>query len=125
MANSSISISSIVINSVISASVAVSTVSASPSYPDITVGLSISNQSINASYFIVPTSILPEQQVEATDIGDGIGVETDLQKDFETFKTEGPAVTDDGGIRNIQLAKTDSVTMVESRVKSIYRFYRF
>ena len=79
MANSSISISSIVINSVISASVAVSTVSASPSYPDITVGVSISNQSINASYFIVPTSILPEQQVEATDVGDGVGVETDLQ----------------------------------------------
>tara|TARA_R100000231_G_scaffold47840_2_gene40957 strand:- start:6367 stop:7803 length:1437 start_codon:yes stop_codon:yes gene_type:complete len=125
MANSSISISSIVINSVISASVAVSTVSASPSYPDITVGVSISNQSINASYFIVPTSILPEQQVEATDVGDGVGVETDLQKDFETFKTEGPAVTDDGGIRNIQLAKTDSVTMVESRVKVFTDFIDF
>lgn len=125
MANSSISISSIVISPIIGISVAVSSASASLSYPDISVGVSISNQSINASYFIVPTSILPEQQVEATDIGDGVGVETDLQKDFETFKTEGPAVTDDGGIRNIQLAKTDSVTMVESRVKVFTDFIDF
>ena len=64
MANSSISISSIVITSVISFSVAVSSVSYATSYNDAVVVYDY--HSISGSFFIVPSSILPEQQVTTT-----------------------------------------------------------
>ena len=53
MANTSISISSIVITSIISVSAAVSSISATAAYPDASIGVSVSGQTINASYFIV------------------------------------------------------------------------
>lgn len=116
-----ISIASVVVTSVISASVAVSYASATASFSVPVPTTSITSQDITASYFIVPTIVLPEESV----LTDPVGVETDLQKDFETFKTEGPAITDDGGVFNTQIVKTDSVTMVESRVKVFTDFIDF
>ena len=116
-----ISIASVVVTSVISASVAVSYVSATASFSAPVPTTSITSQDITASYFIVPTIVLPEESV----LTDPIGVETDLQKDFEAFKTEGPAITDDGGVFNTQIVKADSVTMIESRVKVFTDFIDF
>jgi hypothetical protein len=128
MASTNISISSIVITSVLSVSVAVSSVSATATYQDTSIGVSVSGQTINASYFIVPTTVLPEQQVTASDggvEGDEVNIATDLQKDFEAFKTEGPEVTDDGGVFDASKVLTDSVTVVETRVKVFTDFIDF
>ena len=125
MANSSISISSIVITSVISVSVAVSSVSATATFPDASIGVSVTGQTINASYFIVPTKVLPEQQVLASDGQDEVQLEANLQKNVVAFKTDGPTLTDDDPIFDIELVKADSVTMVESRVKVFTDFIDF
>ena len=125
MANTSISISSIVVTSVISVSVAVSSVSATATFPNASVGVSVTGQTINASYFIVPTTVLPEQQVSASDARDGITVQTNLRKDIDAVTNDEALPSDSDPIKDIQLAKTDSVTMVESRVKVFTDFIDF
>ena len=125
MANTSISISSIVITSVISVSAAVSSISATAAYPDASIGVSVSGQTINASYFIVPTTVLPEQQVEVTDIGDGIGVETNLQKDIDAVTNDEALPSEAIDKFDVEIVKTDSVNMIESRVKVFTDFIDF
>ena len=68
---------------------------------------------------------LVSESVEVSDIGDGVGVETNLQKDFETFKTEGPAITDADPVFEADKVLTDSVTVVETRVKVFTDFIDF
>ena len=125
MANTSISISSIVITSVISASVAVSSVTATPSYPDASIGVSVSGQTINASYFIVPTTVLSEQRVTASDIKDGVGFETELTKAIDAAKTDEALPSEAIDKFDVEIVKADSVTMVESRVKVFTDFIDF
>jgi len=125
MANTSISISSIVITSVISVSVAVSSVSATATFPDASIGVSVSGQTINASYFIVPTKVLAEQQVSASDARDGITVLTNLNKDIDAVTNDEALPSEAIDKFDIELAKADSVTMVESRVKVFTDFIDF
>jgi|9_EtaG_2_1085328.scaffolds.fasta_scaffold09135_2 hypothetical protein len=128
MANSSISISSIVVTSVISVSVAVSSVSATATFPDASVGVSVTGQTINASYFIVPTTVLPEQRVNVIDTEsyeDGVGFRTKLTKAIDSVKVDEALPSDSDPIFNAQLVKADSVTMVESRVKVFTDFIDF
>lgn len=125
MANSSISISSIVVTSVISVSVAVSSVSATATFPDASIGVSVTGQTINASYFIVPTTVLPEQQVEATDLGESVGLETNLQKDIDAVTNDEALPSEAIDRFDVELVKADSVTMVESRVKVFTDFIDF
>lgn len=74
----------------------------------------------------VPQTFLPTETVS---IGDGEniagGVNLALQKDFETFKTEGPAVTDADPVFDADKVLTDSVTVVETRVKVFTDFIDF
>ena len=125
MANTSISISSIVITSVISASVAVSSVTATPSYPDASIGVSVSGQTINASYLIVPGINLPEDQVQVSDIRDGVGFETQLEKDIDAVTNDEALPSEAIDKFDVALVKADSVTMVESRVKVFTDFIDF
>jgi hypothetical protein len=125
MANSSISISSIVVSSVISVSIAVSSASATTTYPDVSAGVSASGQTINASYFIVPGINLEEQLVSASDGSDEVQLEANLQKNVVGFKTDEALPSDSDPIFNAQLVKADSVTMVESRVKVFTDFIDF
>ena len=108
MANTSISISSIVVTSVISVSVAVSSVTAAATYPDASIGVSVSGQTINASFFIVPTRVLPEQQVIATDGGDedDVSIETDLTKDIDAVTTDEALPSEAIDKFDIELVKT-------------------
>jgi len=127
MANSSISISSIVITSVISVSIAVSSASATATYPDASIGVSVNGQTINASYFIVPTRVLPEQRVIASDgkTADEVDLQTDLQKDIDAVTNDEALPTEAINKFDVELVKTDSVTMVESRVKVFTDFIDF
>ena len=125
MANSSISISSIVVTSVISVSVAVSSVSATATFPDASVGVSVSGQTINASFLIVPTRVLPEQQVAVNDIGDGVGVDINLTKAIDSAQTDEALPSEAIDRFDVALVKADSVTMVESRVKVFTDFIDF
>ncbi len=123
MANSSISISSIVITSVISVSIAVSSPSYAASYSDVAAGYD--DNSIGVSYFKVPTTILPEQRVEASDIEDGVGVQTNLTKAVDAAKTDEALPSEAIDKFDVAIVKTDSVTMVESRVKVFTDFIDF
>ena len=114
MANSSISISSIVITSVISFSVAVSSVSYATSYNDAVVGYD--DHSISASFFIVPTSILSEQQVTTTD--------ATITKVFDVGKVDAVLPSESLNF-NVAVTKTDSVTVQETRVKVFTDFIDF
>ncbi len=125
MANSSISISSIVITSVISVSVAVSSVSATATFPDASIGVSVTGQTINASYLIVPTTVLPEQQVEASDGEDEVQLEAKLTKDIDAVTNDEALPSEAINKFDVELVKTDSVTMVESRVKVFTDFIDF
>lgn len=123
MANSSISISSIVISSVISVSVAVSSPSYAASYNDVVAGYD--DNSISASYFIVPTTVLPEQQATVSDIGDGVGVDINLTKAIAAAKVDEALPSEAIDKFDVAIVKTDSVTMVESRVKVFTDFIDF
>jgi len=125
MANSSISISSIVVTSVISVSVAVSSVSATATFPDASIGVSVTGQTINASYFIVPTTVLPEQRVNASDGSDEVNLQAELTKAIDSAKTDEALPSDSDPIFNTQLVKTDSVTLQENRVKVFTDFIDF
>ena len=123
MANSSISISSIVISSVISVSVAVLSPSYAASYNDVVAGYD--DNSISASYFIVPTTVLPEQQATVSDIGDGVGVDINLTKAIAAAKVDEALPSEAINKFDVAIVKTDSVTMVESRVKVFTDFIDF
>ena len=125
MANTSISISSIVITSIISVSAAVSSISATAAYPDASIGVSVSGQTINASYFIVPGINLPEQQVTASDGEDEISIEAKLTKVIDAAKTDEALPSEAIDQFDVEIVKTDSVTMVESRVKVFTDFIDF
>ena len=125
MANSSISISSIVITSVISVSVAVSSVSATATFPDASIGVSVTGQTINASYLIVPTTVLPEQQVVASDGEDEVQLEATLTKAIAAAKVDEALPSEAINKFDVAIVKTDSVTMVESRVKVFTDFIDF
>jgi len=125
MANTSISISSIVVTSVISAAVAVSSVSAATSYTDISVGTSVSNQSINADFLVVPGINLPEQQVAASDGEDEISIEAELTKDIDAVTNDEALPTEAIDKFDVELVKTDSVTVQETRVKVFTDFIDF
>ena len=125
MANSSISISSIVITSVISVSVAVSSVSATATFPDASIGVSVTGQTINASYLIVPTTVLPEQQVVASDGEDEVQLEATLTKDIDAVTNDEALLSEAIDKFDVEIVKTDSVTMVESRVKVFTDFIDF
>jgi len=125
MANTSISISSIVITSVISVSVAVSSVSATATFPDASVGVSVSGQTINANYLIVPTTVLPEQRVAVSDLKDGAGLTTQLTKDIDAVTNDEALPSEAIDRFDVAIVKTDSVTMVESRVKVFTDFIDF
>ena len=123
MANSSISISSIVISSVISVSVAVSSPSYAASYSDVVAGYD--DNSISASYFIVPTTVLPEQQVVASDGEDEVQLEATLTKDIDAVTNDEALLSEAIDKFDVEIVKTDSVTMVESRVKVFTDFIDF
>ena len=125
MANTSISISSIVVTSVISAAVAVSSVSATTSYTDISVGTSVSNQSINADFLVVPGINLPEQQITASDGEDEISIEAELTKDIDAVTNDEALPTEAIDKFDVELVKTDSVTVQETRVKVFTDFIDF
>ena len=125
MANISISISSIVVTSVISAAVAVSSVSATTSYTDISVGTSVSNQSINADFLVVPGINLPEQQITASDGEDEISIEAELTKDIDAVTNDEALPTEAIDKFDVELVKTDSVTVQETRVKVFTDFIDF
>tara|TARA_B100000900_G_scaffold290896_2_gene249731 strand:- start:4189 stop:6048 length:1860 start_codon:yes stop_codon:yes gene_type:complete len=125
MANTSISISSIVITSVISVSVAVSSVSATATFPDASIGVSVTGQTINASYLIVPTTVLPEQQVGVSDGEDEVQLEAKLTKDIDAVTNDEALPSEAINKFDVELVKTDSVTMVESRVKVFTDFIDF
>ena len=130
MANTSISISSIVITSVISASVAVSSVSATATYPEASIGVSVSGQTINASAFVVPTTVLPEQIVAVTDgenraDDDQVNLNIDLTKAVDSAKTDEVLPSEAIDKFDVEIVKADSVTMVESRVKVFTDFIDF
>lgn len=125
MANISISISSIVVTSVISTAVAVSSVSAATSYTDISVGTSVSNQSINADFLVVPGINLPEQQVTASDGEDEISIEAELTKDIDAVTNDEALPTEAIDKFDVELVKTDSVIVQETRVKVFTDFIDF
>ena len=131
MANTSISISSIVITSVISASVAVSSVSATATYPEASIGVSVTGQTITSSYFIVPTTVLPEQIVAVTDGenraegDDQVNLNIDLTKAVDSAKTDEVLPSEAIDKFDVEIVKADSVTMVESRVKVFTDFIDF
>ena len=125
MANTSISISSIVVTSVISAAVAVSSVSATTSYTDISVGTSVSNQSINADFLVVPGINLPEQQITVSDGEDEISIEAELTKDIDAVTNDEALPTEAIDKFDVELVKTDSVTVQETRVKVFTDFIDF
>ena len=75
---------------------------------------------------ILPQTNLPSESVSIGDGDRGAGeVNLALEKDFETFKTEGPAVTDADPIFDADKVLTDSVTVVETRVKVFTDFIDF
>lgn len=68
------------------------------------------------SFETVPQTFLPAESVFIGD-GDGAGgVNLTLQKDFETFKTEGPSVTDTDPVFNVGKVLADSVDAIEAKV---------
>jgi hypothetical protein len=71
---------------------------------------------------IQPQTNLPSEYVS---VGDGDGTLLQLQKDFETFKTEGPAITDADPVFDADKVLTDSVNVVETRVKVFTDFIDF
>lgn len=71
---------------------------------------------------IQPQTNLPSESVS---VGDGDGTLIQLQKDFETFKTEGPAITDADPVFDADKVLTDSVNVVETRVKVFTDFIDF
>ena len=121
----SISISSIVVSSVISVSVAVSSVSATATFPDASIGVSVSGQTINASALVVPTTVLPEQQVAVSDLEDGAGLSYKIQKTIATNKIDEALPSEAINKFDVEIVKADSVTMVESRVKVFTDFIDF
>ncbi len=125
MANSSISISSIVITSVISVSIAVSSPLYATSYSDVVAGYD--DNSISASYFIVPTTILPEQQAIATDgsSSGGVSIAADLTKAVDAAKTDEALPSEAIDKFDVAIVKTDSVTVQETRVKVFTDFIDF
>ena len=125
MANSSISISSIVITSVISVSIAVSSPLYATSYSDVVAGYD--DNSISASYFIVPTTILPEQQAIATDgsSSGGVSISADLTKAVDAAKTDEALPSEAIDKFDVAIVKTDSVTVQETRVKVFTDFIDF
>ena len=125
MANTSISISSIVVTSVISAAVAVSSVSAATTYTDISVGTSVSNQSINADFLVVPGINLPEQQITVSDGEDEISIVAELTKAVDAVTTDEALPTEAIDKFDVELVKTDSVTVQETRVKVFTDFIDF
>lgn len=120
-----ISIASVVVTSVISASVAVSYVSATASFSAPVPTTSITSQDITASYFIVPTTVLPEQQVVASDGEDEVQLEATLTKAIAAAKVDEALPSEAINKFDVAIVKTDSVTMVESRVKVFTDFIDF
>lgn len=116
MPNTSISISSIVISSAISVVATVSSVSYSASYTTPVIGLSDTGSSISASYDIVPTTNIPADSVTISespvlDIGKNPSDSLTASESIDKF--------------DIEIAKSDSVTAVESRVKVFTDFIDF
>ena len=115
-------------------SVTVLSISAVAAVSDISVAVarpSYIEAEVNPATIILSPSEQPEvlEQTnlvsETVFIGDGEGIETDLQKDFETFKTEGPAATDADPVFEADKVLADSVTVVETRVKVFTDFIDF
>ena len=76
---------------------------------------------------VLPQTNLPSESVFVGDgevEGEG-SFSSQLQKDFETFKTEGPAITDADPVFEADKVLTDSVTVVETRVKVFTDFIDF
>ena len=87
--------------------------------------MSVSGQTINADYLIVPTTVLPEQRVVASDYEDGVGVQTALTKAIDAAKIDQALPSEAIDKFDVEIVKTDSVTMVESRVKVFTDFIDF
>ena len=69
------------------------------------------------SFETVPQTFLPAEQVLVGDgETEGGGVNVTLQKDFETFKTDGPDITDADPVFDVDKVLTDSVNAVEAKV---------
>lgn len=64
---------------------------------------------------VLPQTNLVSESVVVSDVGDGVGVETDLQKDFETFKTEGPEITDADPVFLVEPDFSDSVIVTDAQ----------
>jgi len=118
---------SFVLGTLLSASVAASTLTATLETPKgLTVQAAVKSKLLYET-FIPPLTNIPNDFVTIGD-GDndvGGGINLALQKDFETFKTDGPDITDADPIFDIGLNPSDSVTMVESRVKVFTDFIDF
>lgn len=64
---------------------------------------------------ILPQTNLPSESVTVDDFGDGLNIEANLEKDFETFKTEGPEVTDADPVFLVEPDFSDSVIVTDAQ----------
>ena len=58
---------------------------------------------------------LVSESVTVDDFGDGLNIEANLEKDFETFKTEGPEVTDADPVFLVEPDFSDSVLVTDAQ----------
>ncbi|MAH14045.1 MAG: hypothetical protein CMO33_09955 [Verrucomicrobia bacterium] len=65
--------------------------------------------------FVLPQTNLASDSVTVSDVGDGVDVEIDLQKDFETFKTDGPDITDSDPVFLVEPDFSDSVIVTDAQ----------
>jgi len=64
---------------------------------------------------VLPQTNLVSESVTVSDVGDGVDVEIDLQKDFETFKTDGPDITDSDPVFLVEPDFSDSVIVTDAQ----------
>ena len=95
---------------------AVASISIAVSYSQPAIGLSDVGSSILVDAETIPTTPLPNQSVSVEEL---------LSKDLNKSPSDSPIVSEAINKFDVEIAKTDSVTMVESRVKVFTDFIDF
>ncbi len=112
MAN--VSVSNITLSAIVSVTVSVASYSASVSYTDVV--YSANNALVSYNYELIETRPLPSVSVSVSEL---------ISKEANKSPSDDITLSDSDPTLNIQLNKTDSVTMVESRVKVFTDFIDF
>ena len=112
MAN--VSVSNITLSAIVSVTVSVASYSASASYTDAV--YSANNALVSYNYELIETRPLPSVSVSVSEL---------ISKEANKSPSDDITLSDSDPTLNIQLNKTDSVTMVESRVKVFTDFIDF